>query len=72
MLIPPFVLLSPFAMLAYTRLDLSIQPEVVRFACGFGYPAAQIVIASALIASGARSLRRARASLWANRSDRVS
>jgi len=58
-LIPPFVLLSPFAMLVYTQLDFSIQPEVVRFACGFGYPAGQVVVACALIASASRGLRKA-------------
>jgi ABC-type transport system involved in multi-copper enzyme maturation permease subunit len=58
-LIPPFVMLSPFAMLIYTQIDLSVQPEVVRLACGFGYPVGQVAVASALIASAARSLRKA-------------
>jgi hypothetical protein len=64
-LIPPFVLFSPFAMLIYTQLDFSIQPRVMQLACGFGYPTAQLVIASALIATAARNLRRAGATAGA-------
>lgn len=58
-LIPPLVLLSPFAMLTYTRLDASNQSAMLRFTCGLGYPLAQIVAGSALIASAARAVRRA-------------
>ena len=58
-MIPPFVLLSPFAMLTYTRLDAANRSEVIRFASGLGYPLAQIVAGVAFIASAGRALRRA-------------
>jgi len=56
-LIPPFVFLSPFAMLVYTRIDFAEHAEVIRFACGFGYPIAQVIIAAALVAASTRGLR---------------
>ena len=56
-LIPPFVLFSPFAMLAYTRYDFTLHPEVVRIACGVGYPIAQVIVACTLVVEATRGLR---------------
>lgn len=61
-LVPPFVLLSPFAMLVYVGLDFEERSRVIRFACGFAYPVAQIIIASVLVATATRGLRKPGAS----------
>lgn len=53
-LIPPFVLLSPFAMLAY---HVGLEPGPLRVAVGFGYPAGQCFIAWMLLAEATRGLR---------------
>ena len=58
-LVPPFVFLSPFAMLIYTRLDFAEHTSAIRFACGFGYPIAQVIVAAVIVATAARSLRKA-------------
>jgi ABC-type Na+ efflux pump permease subunit len=55
-LIPPFVLFSPFAMLAYTRQDFG--SEAITVACGFGYPVGQLVIAWVLMTGATRELRK--------------
>jgi ABC-type transport system involved in multi-copper enzyme maturation permease subunit len=57
-LVPPFVLLSPFAMLIYTRFEFAEYGEVVRFACGFGYPIAQVTVAIAIVTAATRGLRK--------------
>jgi ABC-type Na+ efflux pump permease subunit len=57
-LIPPFVFLSPFAMLFYVGHDFEKHSNVIRFACGFAYPIAQIIIASVLVATATRRLRK--------------
>jgi ABC-type Na+ efflux pump permease subunit len=57
-LIPPFVLFSPFAMLVYSRLDLTSHPAAMRAACGFGYPLGQLAIAWVLLAEATRALRK--------------
>lgn len=54
LLLPPFVLLSPFAMLIYTRLDYS---EALRVACGFAYPVGQAAVAWLILSEAARQLR---------------
>jgi ABC-type transport system involved in multi-copper enzyme maturation permease subunit len=56
-LIPPFVLLSPFAMLAYYYLEL--DPGALRVMFGFGYPVGQVAIAWVLLVEAARGIRRA-------------
>lgn len=58
MLIPPFVLLSPFAMLTYTQLDFSEHTGTIRLAAGLGYPLAQLAIAWLLMLQALRSLRK--------------
>jgi ABC-type transport system involved in multi-copper enzyme maturation permease subunit len=58
-LIPPFVFLSPFAMLIYTQLDFAEHTDVIRFACGFAYPVAQVIVAAVLVATATRDLRKA-------------
>jgi ABC-type Na+ efflux pump permease subunit len=55
LLVPPLVLLSPFAMLLYVRADGGSWAW--RAACGFGYPAAQVLIGWALLNRAARDLR---------------
>ena len=57
-LIPPLAFLSPFAMLIYVGLDLENHSSVIRFACGFAYPVAQVIIASVLVATATRGLRK--------------
>ncbi len=54
-LIPPFVLLTPFAMLAYLRLG--VNSEALRVVVGFGYPVGQVVVAVWLIGEAIRRLR---------------
>ena len=60
MLLPPFVLLSPFAMLAYVppRPRLEDSPGL-RVAFGFGYPLGQVAMAWVLTAEATRNLRKA-------------
>jgi ABC-type Na+ efflux pump permease subunit len=57
LLVPPFVLFSPFAMLLYCRMDFASESLRVMF--GFGYPAGQVVIAWVLMVEATRNLRRA-------------
>ncbi|HSQ58551.1 MAG TPA: ABC transporter permease subunit, partial [Gemmata sp.] len=54
-LLPPFVLFSPFAMLAYYYLQF--ETGALQFAFGFGYPAAQVAIAAVLLIEATRGLR---------------
>jgi ABC-type transport system involved in multi-copper enzyme maturation permease subunit len=56
-LIPPLVLLSPFAMLVYHGLE--VRSGVMRALFGFGYPVGQTVIACAIMVEATRNLRRA-------------
>jgi ABC-type Na+ efflux pump permease subunit len=56
LLLPPFVLFSPFAMLVYSQM--ANVSSTVRFACGFGYPVAQVLMALALVIEATRVLRR--------------
>ena len=56
-LVPPFVLFSPFAMLAYYQEGLS--SDATRTAVALGYPVAQVVVACRLLAEATRGLRRA-------------
>ncbi len=57
-LVPPFVFLTPFAMLVYAGLDFEQHASAIRFACGFAYPVAQIIVAAVLVASATRDLRK--------------
>ncbi len=57
-LLPPFVLLSPFAMLSYTRPDFPSYSAAVQVACGFGYPVGQVVVAWMLMVQATRMLRK--------------
>jgi ABC-type transport system involved in multi-copper enzyme maturation permease subunit len=55
-LVPPFVMLSPFAMLLYYQVG---QGDAAwQVACGFGYPVGQAVIAWVLMIEATRGLRR--------------
>jgi ABC-type transport system involved in multi-copper enzyme maturation permease subunit len=54
--IPPFVLLSPFAMLAYYA---HLGDGALRSASGFGYPVGQVAIAWILLVEAARGIRMA-------------
>jgi ABC-type Na+ efflux pump permease subunit len=62
-LVPPLVFLSPFAMLIYTRFEFGEYGEVVRFACGFGYPVAQAIVAVALVTAATHGLRKREATV---------
>lgn len=55
-LVPPFVVLSPFAMLFYYHLEL--ERGVLQGAIGFGYPLGQCVIACILLVEATRGIRR--------------
>ena len=56
-LIPPFVLFSPFAMLALYHAQ--IETGALQIAFGFGYPVAQCVIACILLVEATRGIRKA-------------
>jgi ABC-type transport system involved in multi-copper enzyme maturation permease subunit len=56
-LIPPLVLLSPFAMLVYHSLEMT--SGVLRALFGFAYPIGQTLIACAIMVEATRNLRRA-------------
>ena len=56
--VPPFVLLSPFAILIYADPG-SGQPEALRLICAWGYPLVQVAVASVLFSSAAKNLRKA-------------
>lgn len=57
LLVPPFVLFSPFAMLAYLQQDFTTGG--LRLAIGFGYPVGQVLIAGVLMIEATQNLRRA-------------
>lgn len=57
MFLPPFVFFSPFAMLAYCRMNLG--SEALHLAMGFGYPVGQAVISGVLLLAATRQLRQA-------------
>ncbi len=56
-LIPPFVMLSPFAVLVYYHMGL--ESAAMRVLCGFGYPVGQVAVACVLVAGATQSLRKA-------------
>jgi ABC-type Na+ efflux pump permease subunit len=54
--VPPLVLLSPFAMLVLYRV--SSGDAALRVMAGFGYPLAQAVVAGMLLAGATRAIRK--------------
>jgi ABC-type transport system involved in multi-copper enzyme maturation permease subunit len=56
-LIPPLVLVSPFAMLIYHERE--VDSATLRAMFGFAYPAAQVVVAWVILREATRHLRKA-------------